>query len=129
MESELTTSRKKSTRYIILASGVALVSIAVWIIWFPGVAFDSAVWNGPQVRDGVRLKMADRLVARRILIGKSRSDVLGLLGEPPATGYFKEWDLVYWIGPERGFISIDSEWLVLRLGTNGRVSEVKIVRD
>jgi hypothetical protein len=31
--------------------------------------------------------------------------------------------------PERGFISIDSEWLVVRFDTAGKVSEYRIVRD
>jgi hypothetical protein len=41
---------------------------------------------------------------------------VALLGEPPKTEYFKEFDLVYYLGPERGFMGIDSEWLVLKLG-------------
>ena len=52
-----------------------------------------------------------------------------MLGEPPHTGYFKDWDLVYWLGRERGFISIDSEWLVVRLDPKGWVREYRIVRD
>ena len=33
------------------------------------------------------------------------------------------------LGPERGFISIDSEWLVVRFGQGGRVTEYEIARD
>ena len=73
--------------------------------------------------------MADRLIARRELLGKTRGDVVELLGEPTPTGHFADWDMVYWLGPERGFISIDSEWLVLRLAEDGRVVDNRIVRD
>jgi hypothetical protein len=73
--------------------------------------------------------MADRLIAYDTLLGKTRAEVVELLGEPPPTGYFSNWDLVYWLGPERGFIRIDSEWLVLRLGADGRVADNRIVRD
>ncbi len=52
-----------------------------------------------------------------------------MLGEPPSTGYFSDWDLVYRLGMERGFISIDSEWLVTRLGPDGRVVQARIVTD
>ncbi len=52
-----------------------------------------------------------------------------MLGEPPPPEYFRDWDMVYRLGMERGFISIDSEWLVIRLGTNGRVTESRIVHD
>ena len=49
--------------------------------------------------------------------------------EPDKTEYFKEWDLVYWLGPERGFISIDSEWLVFRFDGQKKVTDYKIMRD
>ncbi len=42
--------------------------------------------------------MADRLVARGTLIGKTRAEAVELLGEPPQTGYFTDRDLVYWLG-------------------------------
>jgi hypothetical protein len=68
-------------------------------------------------------------VARGTLQGKTRRQVIELLGKPSDDGYFRDWHLVYWIGPERGFMSIDSEWLVLRLGRDDRVVECRIVRD
>jgi hypothetical protein len=37
-------------------------------------------------------------------------------------------DYCAWANP-RGFISIDSEWLVFRLDGQKKVTEVKIVRD
>ena len=37
--------------------------------------------------------------------------------------------MVYILGSERGFMSIDSEWLVLRIDAAGHVRDVKIVRD
>jgi len=54
---------------------------------------------------------------------------VAILGEPPKTEYFKEFDLVYYLGPERGFMGIDSEWLVLKLGPEGRVKRATIARD
>ena len=73
--------------------------------------------------------MVDNLLAHRKLIGNSRQEILELLGEPEHTGYFKEYDMVYWLGPERSFISIDSESLVLKLDQAGRVSEYCILTD
>ena len=99
--------------------------------YFPGRAFDAELWqeNKSQLSTKVRLGMADRIVARKILRGKTRTQVTDMLGEPPATGYRCDWDLVYWLGPERGFLGIDSEWLVVRLDRNGVVEDYKIVRD
>jgi hypothetical protein len=73
--------------------------------------------------------MADRLVARGTLHGKTRAEVVEMLGEPPPTEYFHEWDLVYWLGPERSFFPVDSEWLVIRFSPDGRVAEYRIARD
>jgi hypothetical protein len=58
-----------------------------------------------------------------------KQEVVARLGEPPKTEYFKNFDLVYYLGPERGFISIDSEWLVLKLGPDARVVRATIAND
>jgi hypothetical protein len=118
-------------RRIVIATSVLAVVLgtAVWQLWFPGRAFVSAVWRDKtRVDTGVRLAMADRLVARGTLQGKTRQEVVELLGETPPTGYFQEWDMVYWLGPERGFMGIDSEWLVLQF-VDGRVHEYRIAHD
>jgi hypothetical protein len=85
-----------------------------------------AHWNDTWHRRG---RMADWLVMSHALIGKTRAQVVAQLGEPPSTDYFRDWTLVYNLGAERGFVSIDSEWLVLRIGADGRVQEVRILRD
>ena len=138
----------KRIRYSVLGLLVVAVAVAgyVWarpLIFFatasgpedrcPGhERFDSAVW-----RDTVaayselapRACMIDDLLQQQRLVGMDRDAVIGLLGEPARTGYFKEFDLVYWLGPERGLFSIDSEWLVMRLDANGRVTEARLVTD
>jgi hypothetical protein len=116
-----------------LAVPLRTTALAVSLVWGTVVAaqsFDSTAWRDEaQIQRGVRLGMADRLIAQGTLLGKTRAEVVEMLGEPPRTGYFADWDLVYWLGPERGFISIDSEWLVLRLSADGRVTDNRIVRD
>ena len=73
--------------------------------------------------------MADRIVAWRLLDGKTRIQVTEMLGEPPKTDYFTEWEMVYWLGPERGFMSIDSEWLLIKFTSDAIVSEYRLARD
>jgi hypothetical protein len=73
--------------------------------------------------------MADRLVASEVLLGKTRAELVAMLGKPTETGYFGEADMVYWLGPERGFFSIDSEWLTITLGPGGKATEVRMARD
>ncbi|HSU13719.1 hypothetical protein [Longimicrobium sp.] len=94
--------------------------------------FSAAVWRDTAQAYGElapRGCMVDDLLARRDLHGLSRTQVVALLGEPPPTGYFREYDLVYWLGPERGLFSIDSEWLVFRLNATGRVADYRLVTD
>ena len=96
------------------------------------IPFESTSWQDPKQVDGqdpVRIRMVDELVRSRRLDHQSRAEVEKLLGKPTSTEYFKEYDFVYWIGPERGFISIDSEWLVISLDRNGIVHEYKVIRD
>lgn len=120
---------KRTRRNIlIIAAMVCVAVVAAWALWPVGRAFDQAVW-ADEKQEGARLEMADRIVARRMLDGKARAEVVAMLGEPPKTGYFSDWNLVYRLGMERGFISIDSEWLVVRFDANERVSEYRIVRD
>jgi hypothetical protein len=73
--------------------------------------------------------MVDQLLRRSGLVGLQRDSVFRMLGPGDRTDYFKEYDAVYWLGPERGMMSIDSEWLVLRIGIDGRVLEAKVVTD
>jgi len=101
-----------------------------WYAMPPGVAFDGQAWRSrEQTWDDSAARMADRLIAQSTLQGMTRSEVVSLLGTPPQTRYFSDWDLVYWLGPERGFFSIDSEWLVVRLDARQRVIDYRIVRD
>lgn len=123
---------KTKQRAVIVGAAImiAIAVAAVHQVWFPGRPFDRAAWTAAfDASNTVRAEMADRMIARRTLLGKSRADVVAMLGDPSTDGYFNEWDLVYWLGPERGFIRIDSEWLVLRLGADGRVAEHAIMTD
>ena len=40
--------------------------------------------------------------------GKSRPEVVAMLGRPHGGTYWPEWDLAYYLGPERGWVGIDS---------------------
>ena len=94
--------------------------------------FDSVSWKNEaivnELENPIRLSMLDDLLKKHELVGMTRNQIDELLGVPKPTGYFNDYDYVYWLGPERGFISIDSEWLGVKF-TNNIVSEAKILRD
>lgn len=115
-------------------SGVLVIGAGVyWHLCYGPTAFDSAVWLRGEKAEfsskAPRLRMADGLVRSGLLIGKTRPQIEALLG-PPAQGP-NPWhaDLIYWLGPERSFIKIDSEWLAIRFSEAGDVCDVRIVRD
>jgi hypothetical protein len=73
--------------------------------------------------------MVDDLIAKRRLDNLTRDEISTLLGPGDKTSKWKDWDLIYWLGPERGLIRIDSEWLGIRFDKAGRVADYRIVRD
>lgn len=117
---------------------IVVVAVCLFASW-PSIdsklkskRFDSLTWN--QNKEDVmwpnRLRMVDNLIASRLLIGKSRSEIVSILGpDDKNSGYFKDWHSVYQLGPERGFIRIDSEWLVINFDLKGQCLEAIIKRD
>jgi hypothetical protein len=126
-----------------LAFGAGVVGfhalLVAYIFLAPGIDdyahrqhFEPAAWSrndGSNTLWPARLTMVDDLLAKYQLRGMTRASVQQLLGPPDRTNYFLEWDMVYRLGPERGLVGGDSEWLVIRLGPDGRVSEFRIARD
>ena len=94
--------------------------------------FTSAKWMDADASFGeqaIRGCLVDDLHRSHELRGRSRQEIVALLGEPTKTAHFSSYDLVYWLGPERSVLSVDSEWLVMRLDSLGRVSEYRLVTD
>jgi hypothetical protein len=95
--------------------------------------FDPVVWNDPALSlepPYLRSCMVDDLLDQGLLLQKIEAEVITLLGtpEPPEHG-FGDHDLVFVVGPERSFISIDYEWLLLNLDDQGRVKEALLMTD
>ncbi|MDQ0227374.1 hypothetical protein [Metabacillus niabensis] len=77
-----------------------------------------------------RVYMVDNLLSTFDLKGKTKSEVIELLGAPTDTGYFKtKTNIVYYLGNERGLISIDSEWLVIDFDEGERVVNYSVRTD
>jgi hypothetical protein len=112
---------------------IVLLLVVRYTIYSAPLPFVESWWNANNYEwnDSLhkRARIADRLISSDALIGKSRTEIVQMLGEPPPPEYFREWDMVYNLGAERGFISIDSEWLVIRLGSTGNATQATILRD
>jgi hypothetical protein len=73
--------------------------------------------------------MVDDLMRAHPLRGLSRAEVITLLGQPTPTDMWQDWQMVYVLGPQRGFLGIDHEWLLLRLDARDIVIEQRIITD
>jgi len=85
--------------------------------------FDSVAWLNPEENDFMwpaRLRMVDDLISSGKLDNLSRRETIKILGEPSMTEKDSngKYTLTYHLGPERGFIRIDSEWLSIEFNKN-----------
>jgi hypothetical protein len=78
--------------------------------------------------------MVDNLIKSNRLKGKSRDEVVSLLGEsdgdPAVEKRFPEWQMHYYLGPSRGtvlFRGFDYDYLLLRFDSTGKVIAIDIV--
>ncbi len=99
--------------------------------------FDAVAWRKQEQSDGnltwpARLCMVDDLMSSGRLDGLASEQVVELLGPPHDKGFpfgSAQCDIHYYLGPERGFIRIDSEWLFIAFDKNGKVARYWLYRD
>ena len=92
------------------------------------VPFNSDQWKANlENHNNLKQKMVPDLLSRYTLKGMSKDEIETLLGKPSQTAYFKDYDYVYWLGPEKG-MGVDSEWLGIKF-ENGVVVMVDSLRD
>jgi hypothetical protein len=99
--------------------------------------FDAVVWrNSDEVSEDFmwphKLRMVDSLIESNILDGLSREEVINLLGIPTSDfdpAYKIQDEIYYRLGPERGFMGIDSEWLLITFDDNEEVKKYWLRTD
>jgi len=106
--------------------GAVIGALAGWVTGGQK-PFDAELWKVAPA-EKTRLSMADDLMHSRLLVGRSRQEVLILLGTPTNTDKWQDWDMIYVLGPCRCLFPIDYEWLVLRL-EDDRVTDARVVID
>jgi hypothetical protein len=115
------------------AAWVLCALFVYWLVWRAPLPFVSSWWRSVGVDSSstlhVRHRMADWLVLTHALLGKTNAEVVNLLGQPPLHDKFRGAGLVYVLGPERSFVAIDYEWLLLTFGKAGTVENAAIVTD
>ena len=77
-----------------------------------------------------RTFMIDNLLKNHPLEGKTQQEIIAMLGDNIEMNYFQdENNIVYYLGDERGLISVDSEWLIIHIDDNEVVDKVEVVTD
>jgi hypothetical protein len=124
-----------------LGTVTPMAILIAWMMIGPSVAdlvhrrhFDAELWrkqaiSEPDTTWPPRLCMVNHLIASGRLDGLSHGEVLELLGPPSQGPPLAGATYGYYLGPERGFIRIDSEWLLIAFSENGKVSRYWIGRD
>ena len=89
-------------------------------------AFDREAWIGANVdASHTRKQMVKDLLQDHPLKGMARAEVLALLGPAEPTDKWAGYDLVYVLGPQ----GIDFDWLIIKLGPDGKVRDYAVVSD
>jgi hypothetical protein len=131
---------------LVIAVAVVLVvagGFAVWNKVTGRLSFESTVWKRDSLqtvvqargdrKNATRDRMVDDLLGRYRLGGMEKREVTTLLGDPDFTNRepFKDWDIIYWLGPDSRsyFGGLDSMWLVLKVDSTGRVTDFKVTVD
>ena len=132
---------------LLIASAVAAIVIAIPAVWYffgdtidnlrHRRPFDAERWrNGADAEHDPlwppRLCMIDDLMSSGILDGLTSNQVVELLGPPNSKSFpfgAVNCDIHYIVGPERGFMRIDHEWLFITFGDNGNVSRYWLYTD
>jgi hypothetical protein len=130
--------------FYLLGTATPLVLMIGWILFGPVITncvhqqkFNAEAWKTQEQVDHdpvwpPRLCMVDDLMSGGQLDGLSSNQVITLLGLPHDKGFpggAKSCDIHYYLGPERGLIRIDSEWLFISLNADGNVQKYWLYRD
>jgi len=108
--------------------------------YFRRIPFDSATWQDEKrvySDEAVRQRMLPSLLRTHPFIGGSQEQVKALLGPPmereeylyysaETFAYLSPDEMAYWIGPQEGFMTFDSVWLILSPGKNGAIQQYRL---
>ena len=119
-------SAKRKRRLFLLLGLLLAVGVAVGVYQYQHT-FTTAKWLDAPAE---RVRIVDDLLAGHALVGMTEAEITALLGSDNSDrGYFAAPDrLVYYLGDERGWISIDSEWLLVEIA-DGVVDSYSITTD
>lgn len=126
-DAEIKQIKRKSYIVFGIFVGLILTIIIAGIVYQYQHSFSTSKW---EKNPDERTKIVGDLLEDYELVGMRESEIIELLSaDNNDYGYFNEDNrFVYYLGPERGLISIDSEWLILDF-VDGVVVDCYITTD
>ena len=120
--------KAKRFNYTVLAI-IMLMAIFV-VVWTISQKYNHTFSTSKWIEyPNKRVEIVDDMLAENVLIGKTAEEIFTLLGQIKGNDYVQNKNtIVYYLGDERGLISIDSEWLILTF-KDGLVSNVSFKTD
>ena len=112
--------------YFIVLAIIAMAAAGIFLFRYQHT-FTTEKWTEDPKK---RVNLVDDLLAKYDLVGMTKEEILALLGtDSGENAYYQgDNDFVYYLGDERGLISIDSEWLIVKF-SRGIVSEIAVTTD
>lgn len=91
--------------------------------------FDKRAWMNADLTGRARADMLRDFLKRHPLKGKTRREVVSLLGEPDRTDKWRSAEMIYVLGNDGSFLPIDHEWLLIDLDGRQRVVSYRRAPD
>ena len=95
------------------------------LIWFFEERFDKDIWR---IERATRYKLVDDIIKNQLLIGKTKDEVVGLLGEPTSKVNLEQESFIYRLGRPPSFFEPKEE-LLLIIFINQKVIEVTQLQE
>lgn len=131
-EQTLAIEAKRGSRAALIVGSLFFAAAIYWVVFRCPLPFVASWWNVDAERGTTlqtRYRIADRLTSSGKLNDMTEPEVVALLGPPTETDKFRDHRLIYVLGPERGFVRIDYEWLAIDFDSDGKVASVAVVSD
>lgn len=88
--------------------------------------FDEQLWKYNPLE---RHKMFDAIVEEKLLIGKSKQQVLEILGQPDSTSTSSQNFLIYFLGKPPSFFASEQKKMIVRFSNNKAVKVAELENE
>ena len=113
---EIRRARKQNMTALIVIGALLILLLTLSLRWHISHNFTTEKWLAEPENRG---RLVNDLLQEHTLTGMDTDALFALLGEEmPVPVESGKINYCYYLGPERGLISIDSEWLVLTVEKN-----------